>query len=87
MRAVCLKHVAFEGPGTLANALTGRGVSLERYLVPQDGLPRPRQSLNRDGRADVCSLSVGGTGKWMKIWAHFGRKITLSGTVTSATCL
>jgi GMP synthase (glutamine-hydrolysing) len=39
MRAVCLKHVPFEGPGAFATALTERGVSLERYLVPQDGLP------------------------------------------------
>ena len=40
MRAVCLKHVPFEGPGAFATALTERGVSLERYLVPQDGLPK-----------------------------------------------
>ena len=40
MRAVCLKHVPFEGPGAFATALTARGVSLERYLVPQDGLPK-----------------------------------------------
>ena len=40
MRAVCLKHVPFEGPGAFATALTARGVSLERYLVPQVGLPK-----------------------------------------------
>ena len=40
MRAVCLKHVPFEGPGAFATALTERGVSLERYLVPQNGLPK-----------------------------------------------
>ena len=40
MRAVCLQHVPFEGPGAFATALTARGVSLERYLVPQDGLPK-----------------------------------------------
>src|SRR3977135_3930799 len=40
MRAVCLKHVPFEGPGAFATALTERGVSLECYLVPQDGLPK-----------------------------------------------
>ena len=39
MRAVCLQHVPFEGPGAFATALTERGVILERYLVPQDGLP------------------------------------------------
>lgn len=45
MRAVCLKHVSFEGPGALATALTARGVSLERYLVPKDGLPKDASDL------------------------------------------
>ena len=45
MRAVCLKHVPFEGPGAFATALTARGVSLERYLVPQDGLPKDAGDL------------------------------------------
>jgi GMP synthase (glutamine-hydrolysing) len=40
MRAVCLTHVPFEGPGSFAAALAARGVSLERHLVPQDGLPK-----------------------------------------------
>lgn len=40
MRAICLQHVPFEGPGAFATALTARGVSLERYLVPKDGLPK-----------------------------------------------
>ncbi len=39
MRAVCLQHVPFEGPGALATALASRGVSLDRHLVPNDGLP------------------------------------------------
>jgi GMP synthase (glutamine-hydrolysing) len=39
MRAVCLQHVPFEGPGAFAKALTKRGVSLESHLVPKDGLP------------------------------------------------
>ena len=38
MRAVCLTHVPFEGPGTFATALTARGVSLEHYFVPPVGL-------------------------------------------------
>jgi GMP synthase-like glutamine amidotransferase len=45
MRAVCLKHVPFEGPGAFATALTARGVSLERYLVPKDGLPEDAGDL------------------------------------------
>ncbi|MBL8038058.1 MAG: type 1 glutamine amidotransferase [Nitrospira sp.] len=40
MRAVCLQHVPFEGPGAFAKALATRGVSLESYLVPKEGLPR-----------------------------------------------
>mgnify|MGYP003425204220 CR=1 FL=1 len=40
LRAICLQHVPFEGPGAFATVLTARGVSLERYLVPQRGLPK-----------------------------------------------
>ena len=40
MRAVCLKHVPFEGPGALATALVTHGAKIDRYLVPQDGLPK-----------------------------------------------
>lgn len=40
MRAVCLQHVPFEGPGAFATALAKRGVSLDSYLVPRDGLPK-----------------------------------------------
>lgn len=39
MRAVCLQHVPFEGPGAFATALAARGVNLDHYLVPKDGLP------------------------------------------------
>lgn len=45
MRTVCLKHVPIEGPGTFTTALTARGVSLERYLIPQDGLPKDAGDL------------------------------------------
>jgi GMP synthase-like glutamine amidotransferase len=45
MRTVCLKHVPFEGPGVFALALTARGVSLDHYLVPQDGLPKDAGDL------------------------------------------
>jgi GMP synthase-like glutamine amidotransferase len=40
MRAVCLQHVPFEGPGAFATALARRGVELERVLVPRDGVPK-----------------------------------------------
>lgn len=38
-RAVCLQHVAFEGPGAFAGLLARRGYRLEQRLVPRDGLP------------------------------------------------
>lgn len=38
-RAVCLQHVAFEGPGAFASLLARRGYRLEPRLVPRDGLP------------------------------------------------
>ena len=45
MRAVCLQHVPFEGPGVFATALTSRAVSLEYHLVPKDGLPKDAGDL------------------------------------------
>ena len=45
MRAVCLQHVPFEGPGALATALTTHGVTVEHYLVPKTGLPHDAGDL------------------------------------------
>jgi len=45
MRAVCLQHVPFEGPGAFAASLTKRGVRVEHHLVPQDGLPKDAGDL------------------------------------------
>jgi GMP synthase (glutamine-hydrolysing) len=45
MRAVCLQHVPFEGPGAFEKALAKRGVSLESHLVPKDGLPKDAGDL------------------------------------------
>ena len=45
MRAVCLQHVPFEGPGAFANALAKRGVSIDYSLVPRDGLPKDTGDL------------------------------------------
>lgn len=39
MRAVCLQHVPFEGPGIFEKHLVRRGARLERHLVPEAGLP------------------------------------------------
>ena len=45
MRAVCLQHVPFEGPGAFATALAARGATIDRYLVPKDGLPNDAGDL------------------------------------------
>lgn len=40
MRAVCLQHVPFEGPGVFARHLNAREVTVEKFLVPRDGVPK-----------------------------------------------
>ncbi len=40
MRAVCLQHVLFEGPGAFAAVLAKQGVRIDYSLVPKDGLPK-----------------------------------------------
>lgn len=40
MRALCFEHVAFEGPGVFAGCLERRGYQLERWKVPEVGLPK-----------------------------------------------
>lgn len=45
MRAVCLEHISFEGPGIFATALASRGVTLDRHLVPRNGLPKDAGDL------------------------------------------
>ncbi len=40
MRAVCLQHVPFEGPGVFARHLNARDVTVEEFLVPRDGVPQ-----------------------------------------------
>lgn len=45
MRAVCLQHVPFEGPGAFATSLANLGVALDSHLVPKDGLPEDAGDL------------------------------------------
>jgi GMP synthase (glutamine-hydrolysing) len=84
MRAICLKHVSFEGPGALANALTSRGVSLDRYLVPQDGLPKDAGDL-----LIVMGgpMSVNDGDPWIAEETTFIRSALLSGTPVIGVCL
>ena len=84
MRAVCLTHVPFEGPGAFATALTARGVSLERYLVPQDGLPKDA--------GDVLivmggPMSVNDSDSWIAEETEFIRSVILAGKPVIGVCL
>jgi len=84
MRAVCLKHVPFEGPGAFATALTGRGVSLEYYLVPRDGLP------NDAGDILIVMggpMSVNDPDSWIAKETEFIRSVILSGKPVIGVCL
>jgi GMP synthase-like glutamine amidotransferase len=84
MRAVCLKHVPFEGPGAFATALTERGVSLECYLVPQDGLPKDAGDL-----LIVMGgpMSVNDPDPWIAEETSFIRSALHAGTPVIGVCL
>lgn len=84
MRAVCLKHVPFEGPGAFATALTERSVSLERYLVPQDGLPKDAGDL-----LIVMGgpMSVNDSDSWIDKETEFIRSVILADKPVIGVCL
>jgi GMP synthase-like glutamine amidotransferase len=84
MRAVCLKHVGFEGPGAFATHLTARGVSLERHLVPEVGLP--------DDPGDLLivmggPMSVNDPDPWIEQETAFIHAAMLSGMPVLGICL
>lgn len=84
MRAICLTHVPFEGPGAFATALTAQGVSLDRYLVPQDGLPK-------DG-GDLLivmggPMSVNDSDSWIAEETALIRSALQAGTPVIGVCL
>jgi len=84
LRAICLQHVPFEGPGAFAAALTARGVSLERYLVPQRGLPKDAGNL-----LIVMGgpMSVNDPDSWVAEETDFIRSAILSGKPVIGVCL
>jgi GMP synthase (glutamine-hydrolysing) len=84
MRAVCLKHVPFEGPGAFATALATRGVNLERYVVPQDGLPK-----NAGDLLIVMGgpMSVNDSDSWIVKETEFIRSVILAGKPVIGVCL
>lgn len=84
MRAVCLQHVSFEGPGAFAKALTKHGVILEYSLVPKDGLPK-------DG-GDLLivmggPMSVNDSDKWITEETAFIRSVLRAGKPMVGVCL
>ncbi|GKS56890.1 GMP synthase [Nitrospira sp.] len=83
-RAVCLKHVPFEGPGAFATSLYTRGITLERYLVPSDGLPKDAGEL-----LIVMGgpMSVNDATQWMAEETVFIRKAIDGGTPVLGICL
>lgn len=84
MRAVCLQHVPFEGPGAFATSLSNRGVSLERYLVPKDGLPQdPSDMLIVMGGP----MSVNDPDRWVAEETAFIESALQAGTPTIGVCL
>lgn len=84
MRAVCLKHVPFEGPGVFAAALADRGVSLAQYLVPQVGLPKDAGDL-----LIVMGgpMSVNDSDTWIAEETAFIHSALLAGQPVIGVCL
>ena len=84
LRAICLQHVPFEGPGAFGAALTARGVSLEIYLVPQRGLP------NDAGNLLIVMggpMSVNDPDSWVVKETEFIRSAILAGKPVIGVCL
>src|SRR3990167_8989867 len=84
MRAVCLKHVPFEGPGAFAISLANHGYSLDYCLVPNDGLPPdPGDLLIIMGGP----MSVNDPDPWIAEETAFIRSALLAGTPVIGVCL
>lgn len=84
MRAVCLQHVSFEGPGAFAAHLAKRGVPIEHSLVPKDGLPKdPGDLLIIMGGP----MSVNDPDSWIVEEAAFIRAAMLAGQPVLGICL
>jgi len=84
MRAVCLQHVSFEGPGAFATALKNHGVDFDRYLVPKEGLPKdPGDLLIVMGGP----MSVNDQDSWIAEETAFIRSALLAGKSVLGVCL
>jgi GMP synthase-like glutamine amidotransferase len=84
MRAVCLQHVSFEGPGAFATSLAKHGCSLDCRLVPKDGLPPdPGDLLIVMGGP----MSVNDPDPWIAKETSFIRSALLAGKPVLGICL
>ena len=84
MRAVCLQHVSFEGPGAFATALMKHGSSIECHLVPKKGLPHDSGDL-----LIVMGgpMSVNDPDPWIAEEASFIRSALLADKPVLGVCL
>jgi GMP synthase-like glutamine amidotransferase len=84
MRAVCLQHVPFEGPGAFAPSLAKRGVQIEHHLVPENGLPKDTGDL-----LIVMGgpMSVNDPDPWIAEETAFIRAAMLVGKLVLGICL
>lgn len=84
MRAVCLQHVPFEGPGVFATSLAKQGCSLDSYLVPKEGLPPDPDDL-----VIVMGgpMSVNDPDPWIAEETAFIRSALLAGKPMLGICL
>lgn len=84
MRAVCLQHVSFEGPGAFAAALMKHGSSIECHLVPKKGLPQDSGDL-----LIVMGgpMSVNDPDPWIAEEASFIRSALLADKPVLGVCL
>ncbi|MEK6526348.1 MAG: type 1 glutamine amidotransferase [Nitrospirota bacterium] len=84
MRAVCLQHVPFEGPGAFAHLLETRGYRVEQRLVPTDGLTKDAGDflLVMGG-----SMSVNDPDAWIKEEIAFIKQAVQAGTPVLGICL
>lgn len=84
MRAVCLQHVPFEGPGVFARHLNARDVTVEKLLVPRDGMPKdPGDLLIVMGGP----MSVNDPDPWIAEETAFIRAAMLAGQPVLGICL
>ena len=83
-RAICLQHVAFEGPGAFADLLGSRGFVIAKHLVPKVGLPPdPGDLLLVMGGP----MSVNDPDRWIEAELAFIRAAVERGRPVLGVCL